>query len=180
MLRTIMLAGFWALAINPADAAWREATTANFRVYSESSAKELTDYAARLEKLHAAMVMFLGAKGAASPLKLQVVMLPSSSRVQSFMRNPQKNVYGFYTVRLRGAMAFATRETSASIFGLDGEVAVMHEYAHHFMYQYFTAAYPAWYREGFAEYWPASQSPVAIALPGSMAAPVDAADQRPV
>ena len=31
------------------------------------------------------------------------------------------------------------------------ELVLHHEYAHHFMLQYFPATYPGWYTEGFAE-----------------------------
>ena len=34
---------------------------------------------------------------------------------------------------------------------LDPEKVLFHEYAHHFMFQHFAAAYPDWYFEGFAE-----------------------------
>ena len=35
---------------------------------------------------------------------------------------------------------------------LDIKTVLLHEYTHHFMYQYFPAAYPTWYSEGFAEF----------------------------
>jgi tetratricopeptide (TPR) repeat protein len=39
---------------------------------------------------------------------------------------------------------------------MDAESILLHEYSHHFMYQYFPATYPAWYSEGFAEFWGAT------------------------
>jgi tetratricopeptide (TPR) repeat protein len=39
----------------------------------------------------------------------------------------------------------------------DSESILLHEYAHHFMFQYFPATYPTWYSEGFAELWGATR-----------------------
>ena len=44
------------------------------------------------------------------------------------------------------------RERPRNEFALDGDTILYHEYSHHYMAQYFPAAYPIWYQEGFAEY----------------------------
>jgi tetratricopeptide (TPR) repeat protein len=45
------------------------------------------------------------------------------------------------------------RERKQNKFDLDAQEILFHEYAHHFMLRYFPAAYPAWYVEGFAEFY---------------------------
>ncbi len=35
----------------------------------------------------------------------------------------------------------------------DSQQTLFHEYGHHFMKRYVTAAFPAWFVEGFAEYY---------------------------
>ena len=43
------------------------------------------------------------------------------------------------------------RAAAASKTNLDPQQVLFHEYTHHFMFQHFSAAYPSWYVEGFAE-----------------------------
>ncbi len=52
---------------------------------------------------------------------------------------------------------------------LDAEIILFHEYAHHFMLQYFAAGYPAWYVEGYAEYYSTTEfrkdGAIAVGMP---------------
>src|SRR4028119_1114667 len=46
--------------VSPAQAAWRQASTAHFLIYSEGSEKSLLDFATRLERYDAAMRLLRG------------------------------------------------------------------------------------------------------------------------
>jgi hypothetical protein len=70
-------------------------------------------------------------------------------------------VLGYYSSTLRGAFTVMSRIDSRGSRGSRGEVYVadmkaqqvlFHELTHHFSRQYFPAAYPVWYSEGFAEF----------------------------
>jgi tetratricopeptide (TPR) repeat protein len=75
-------------------------------------------------------------------------------------------IAGYYIPRARGLMMVGTRDRatmpgndarSAGLdVGIDAESILLHEYSHHFMFQYFPATYPTWYSEGFAEFWGSS------------------------
>lgn len=55
------------------------------------------------------------------------------------------DVAGFYNAGDRGIAAYATK-------GEFGQKVLLHEYAHHHMFASTGQSYPAWYVEGFAEY----------------------------
>jgi hypothetical protein len=64
----------------------------------------------------------------------------------------RENLHGLYSPSSEGSYLIASRAPGYDRARLSGEMTLFHEYAHHFMYRHFAAAYPAWYREGFAEY----------------------------
>src|SRR5690606_17382921 len=73
---------------------------------------------------------------------------------------PGSGIAGFYIPRAGNSVAFVpAREDRAAgsiarrneRTALDGMSVLKHEYAHHFMMQYFPGAYPGWYVEGYAE-----------------------------
>ncbi len=73
---------------------------------------------------------------------------------------PGSGIAGFYIPRAGNSVAFVPANEdrrSRSILrrgssgDLDGMTVLKHEYAHHFMMQYFPGAYPRWYVEGYAE-----------------------------
>ena len=55
-------------------------------------------------------------------------------------------------------MSSTTSAAAADIAEIDPESVLFHEYTHHFTFQYFPAAYPVWYSEGFAEFWGSTAS----------------------
>lgn len=149
-----------AFAVNqPAQAAWREASTDHFVIYSEQSADALRDYASRLERYDKAM-RFLrrlpdNPPGPASRLTVYVVRDLATVR-KLFGEGASKGnftVAGFYLPRAEGSIAITPRSSGENgKFDLDAETVLMHEYAHHFMLAQFPGALPAWLIEGFAEF----------------------------
>jgi Protein of unknown function (DUF1570) len=152
----VAIAWLWMLTGFSAQAKWLEATTSNFIIYSDGNEKQLREMSERLERYDQVLRIMTGTKAEASPLKMTIYLLSSQSALNSIYPGDQKNVAGFYTTNMFGPVAFVPRLRSESVFDLDGETVLYHEYAHHFMMQYYPAAYPSWYVEGFAEYFSAT------------------------
>jgi hypothetical protein len=141
------LLGWLFLATTPAQAApWRLAETAHFRVYSDGSAKTLVDQAAVLED-YRALLETLTNKPETDALtpKLDIFLLERLADARPFGQAPA-NAAGFYSANEGRIAAYVERS------GELGKAVLLHEYAHHFMLGSGVVAYPAWYVEGFAEY----------------------------
>ena len=149
---------------SPGRAEWKEATSANFVVYSEGSEAQLREFAAKLEKFNHVLRTYHGVTAPPSAIKLKVYLFPSIAAVGKMAGGD--GIAGYYISRARGLMMVGTRDRgkasssdarSATLeAGIDAESILLHEYAHHFMFQYFPATYPTWYSEGFAEFWGSS------------------------
>lgn len=156
MNRSIKLAWLALLACLPAAARaeWKEATTSNFIVYSEGGEAQLREFAAKLEKFNYVLRAYHSVTAPPSPIKLKVYLLPNTAAVSKMAGG---GVAGYYVSRARGLMMVGSRNTAGSRGTADFvESVLLHEYTHHFMYQYFPATYPTWYSEGFAEFWGAT------------------------
>ncbi len=136
----------------PAQAKWLEATSQNFIVYSDGGEDQLRAFTDKLEKFDQVMRIMTFTKIAPSPMKLKVYLVANRGVIAQIHPGKQPNLAGFYTTSMFGATAFVPRTRGNSVFDLDGEAVLFHEYAHHFMRQYFPISYPTWYSEGFAEY----------------------------
>jgi len=153
------------LSATAARAEWHEATSANFIVYSQGSAQDARDFAAKLERFHYVLRTFHRVAAQQSSVRLRVFLLSSGGAVGRVAGNG--GVAGFYVPDARGLMLVGTRaqgsagssdpRSARSQADLDPESILLHEYTHHFMFQYFPAAYPTWYSEGFAEFWGATR-----------------------
>ncbi|CAN5210933.1 hypothetical protein BH10PSE12_BH10PSE12_37530 [soil metagenome] len=148
---TIFGLGLIAATPAPAQAAWSQALSPHFIVYSEGRAKSVVGFAEKLEKFDYLLRTMTGVKedGPVSPVR--VYMLGDGAQVESLAG--RKGIAGYYSTSARNAFAVVTRGTKDSQFDIASEDILFHEYAHHFMLHYFPAAYPAWYVEGFAEFY---------------------------
>jgi tetratricopeptide (TPR) repeat protein len=160
-------------------AEWREATTNHFIVYSEGGEQELREFAAKLEKFNYVLRAYHNVTAPPSPIKLKVFLLPTIAAVGRMA--DAEGVAGYYVSDARGLMMVGTHDTGRRLSSdartanayaeLDAESILLHEYTHHFMYQYFPATYPTWYSEGFAEFWGATdildKDVVEIGLPAN-------------
>lgn len=139
-----------ALLPSVANAAWLEAQTKHFIVYSDSSEKELQAAATDLEKYDHLLRLMLETPDD-NPIRVKVYLLRSMDEVQASMgAGAGTGVAGYYQATARGPIAVGMR--GALDLDFTGQVVLFHEYAHHLMLQYFAAAFPLWYVEGFAEY----------------------------
>lgn len=153
MRHRVKAAAFAALAlcwVGSAQAAWRQAQTRHFTVYSEGSDTQLRGFAERLEKFDMLLRRMNGVDDPAAGAPVKVYLLSSSGKVKALAHNP--NIGGFYRTSDRNAFAVLSREQKSNQFDHGAEEILFHEYAHHFMLHHFPAAYPAWYVEGFAEF----------------------------
>ena len=128
---------------------WTRADTKNFIVYGEGSEARTEEAARNLERIDALMRMLLAIPAEVKPHRLEVYVLYDQDRVSLFAGN--ENVAGFYRPSVKGSFIVAHRGRPDDRT-IPGQVVLFHEYAHHLMFRYFSNAYPAWYREGFAEY----------------------------
>jgi tetratricopeptide (TPR) repeat protein len=139
-----------------ANAAWRQASTPHFVVYSEESADDLRAFATRLERFDQAMRKMRGIPD--PPLgpsnRLTVYVVSDVTSVQRLMGGSSRNLAGFYIPRAGGSIAVVPRRAgNGGAYDMSAEEVLLHEYTHHLMfYEYAGAAFPAWYVEGFAEF----------------------------
>ena len=154
VLFTALLALLAMTVTTPLRAAeWMEVRTAHFTLYGKQSQKDLVQLAGRLERMNRLLGMLLPHARATlnseaeRPLLIYVL---SASDVKSLSGSALQA--GFYSFDKRNGYAVVTRGEGAGPFSLDQEVILFHEFAHHFMLANSNAAYPAWYIEGFAEF----------------------------
>ena len=133
-----------------AQAAWWQAKSQHFTVYSEGNDEKLRDFAERLEKFDFLLRQFTNVSDDRLGSPVKVYLLASDAKLRALTRNP--NIGGFYTTSDRNAYAVLARGGKTNKFDFGAEEILFHEYTHHFMLHHFPAAYPAWYVEGFAEF----------------------------
>lgn len=149
MIRKLLIL-FALLIPTTARAAWHEASSTNFVVYSEGSQEEARAFAAKLEKFNFVLRRYHNVREVEAAPRFRVFLLENVDAVQRML--DQEGVGGYYVSDARGLMFVGTRRAGSSR-EFDPEIILFHEYVHHFMYQYFPATYPVWYSEGYAEFW---------------------------
>jgi Flp pilus assembly protein TadD len=143
----------------PAQAEWWEARTEHFIIYSEDDERDTRSFATELERFDHALRSLQSTKFAPIQSDSQRVTIFRAGDVEYISRLAHGGAAGFYRPQLY-PVAFTPvrdRERGGNIIrrdsrtNLDPKSVLFHEYAHHFMFQYFPAAYPSWYVEAFAE-----------------------------
>lgn len=131
-----------------AQSRWTRIESPGFIVYATGSERRAEGVARDLEAFDGLLRRFTNAPAARSPTKLHVYLF-NTNQFEDAYPHAGDNVLGFYSANIEQIAAYAIfRDT----WGLGAQEVLFHEYAHHFMYQYFNNAYPAWYVEGFAEF----------------------------
>ncbi|MFN3668856.1 MAG: DUF1570 domain-containing protein [Brevundimonas sp.] len=143
-LRVFMVAAAIAAVPGLAHADWRKAETRHFIVYSDGSERDLREDAASLERIDQLMRVYFGRPEVQDARKLPVYLV--GSRREMMIAEPRlpEGAVGVYSANFRDVRAIAVRRL--------GDEILRHEYGHHFMFRNFPGAYPAWFREGFAEF----------------------------
>lgn len=151
----------WLLVL-PATAQtqWVRAESTNFIAYSEGTPEDLKARVVDLEKFGKVLQTMTAAKRPKDvPVKIKVYFVRTNEDVRATLPYPVGNVAGYYNTTMRGPFTVMPRVTEQSSRKvryrepvLEAKTVLQHELTHHFMFQYFPAAYPAWYTEGFADY----------------------------
>ncbi|HEU0098247.1 MAG TPA: hypothetical protein VFQ67_05660 [Allosphingosinicella sp.] len=159
-MRTLFRLAACALALSllpgAALAEWREASSRHFLVYSEGGAKALQEFATKLEKFDKAMRLRLNFPDddLGPGNRVTVFVVDDMAAVQRLARAKGSGIAGFYAGRAGASIAVIPRSNgSGGRNDLDPATILLHEYSHHMMLQSAAAAYPAWFREGFAEFY---------------------------
>lgn len=159
MLR--LLVAIWALFLWPtvARAEWREAVTDHFIIYSSGTEPTLRAAARDLERFDFLLRFMTGVPlDKPALVKPKIYLMIDTKAVADTMYGGGGGVAGYYDASARGPIIVGTRNpTGAEDYDISGQEVLFHEYAHHFMFQHFPAAYPVWYSEGFAEYYGATR-----------------------
>lgn len=153
-MRLPMLLGLLCLSA-PASAGWYEASSDHFVVYSEERPEELKAFAERLERYDKAMRFMRGLPDAdlGPANRLTVYVVSNQSEVRKLYGTRYGGVAGFYIPRASGSVAVIPRNLGGrGKYDLDADTVLLHEYAHHFLFQNYAMAFPAWFTEGFAEF----------------------------
>jgi hypothetical protein len=144
----------------PAHAEWWEARTDHFVIYSQDDEGETRKFATQLERYDNALRSLQSTKFEPITADWQRVTIFRSGDIDDIGRLAHSpGVAGFYKPELAPVEFTPVRKSKNlgsivrrdSRTELDPTSVLFHEYAHHFMFQYFPAGYPSWYIEAFAE-----------------------------
>jgi tetratricopeptide (TPR) repeat protein len=135
-----------------ANAAWYQASSKHFVVYSDDTADHIKAFTERLERFDQAIRYWHktpeDTRGPSARVTIYVV--GDVAAVQKIYGKGGSGVAGFYDPRATGSVAFTPRSTGSD--SLTAQAILFHEYTHHFMLTNWTdAAFPPWLTEGFAE-----------------------------
>ena len=139
---SLFLAG---LSVAPAHAQWHRAESPSFVVYSDGAQSRLRARVLLLEDFDRLLRMLAAGEEAPSP-RLHVYIVGSIDDLR-MIRPVADGIAGYYIATDDGIAAFVNGRAEGG-----GNEILLHEYTHHFMRQHMRNAYPAWYVEGFAEY----------------------------
>ena len=131
---------------------WHRADTANFVIFSSGKERELQRLAEKVERLDALLRMLYRIPAEPAEAKLTIYLFDRVEDVRDAAGNTGNTLHGYYQSHILGSY-FVSHLEDGSKFELGAQAVLFHEYTHHFMARYFRFAYPAWYREGFAEYY---------------------------
>ena len=135
-----------------AEPQWTAAETEHFIIYSKGPPERIEKLATDVETYDKLMRMATGIPADAQPVKVRIYEVDDTGAIQKALGiDPSVGVGGFYDSNSLGPFLVTPRKTGFEGYDFGPELVRHHEYAHHFMLQYFPSSYPAWYTEGFAE-----------------------------
>jgi hypothetical protein len=146
-----LVALLFLVVCRPALAAdtWLKAQTQHFNVYGEIKESDLRTAASDLERYHRLLAAVMKVDDKAAVARLDIYLVGGRDDLQKVEPGLDRAVAGFYRAGPGGRAAFVSWN---SVDRDQARLILQHEYAHHFMRQYFSWSYPVWFTEGFAEY----------------------------
>lgn len=154
----VQAVGFAALSVvlaTPAVAAWQQAQSKHFIIYSNEKPERLQAFATKLEKFDSAVreVRAMRDPAVGDGNRLTVFVLADDVAVRKMMGDKTGFVAGYYHPSASGSIAVVPHDTGAmSADDLPADTVFFHEYAHHLMMQALDRPLPDWLIEGFAEF----------------------------
>lgn len=155
MIRIFLSALFFSALLTPAQAAWHEASSDHFLIYSDQKEKDVRAFSERLERYHDTMrFLFNRPATKLSPSNRVTIYVVDDTRdVRDLHGGDNKYIGGFYIPRAGGSLAVVPRVKTSRYEMSPSELILLHEYAHHFLIASSARAYPRWLNEGFAEFY---------------------------
>lgn len=142
--RTALAALACVAAPGLAHAEWRKAETRHFVVYSNGFERDLRDRAVELERFDQLLRTYFALPEVEGDRPLPVYLVRNRSEMAVAEPGLPDSASGVYSANFRDIRAIAVRTS--------GDEILRHEYGHHFMLRNFPGNYPAWFREGVAEF----------------------------
>lgn len=150
MFRVLLIVVAAFAGATPALAAWHEAKSKHFIIYSDDSPERLRAYAVKLEKFDRAVRVARNMEDypVGDGNRLTVFVVKDEKTVRQLANDKSGFLSGFYIGRASGPLAFVPRKQEDNS---KPDLIFFHEYAHHLMMQALDRPYPEWLVEGFAE-----------------------------
>ncbi len=131
---------------------WQASQTEHFIIYSKSAPDRVLKLATELESYDKLMRMATGIQDDSPPVKVRIYEVEGTNEIQQALGlDYTSGVAGFYESNSLGPYLVTPIKTGFEGDDFGPGLVLHHEYAHHFMLQYFPSSYPGWYTEGFAE-----------------------------
>lgn len=154
MLRLIVAliaAGLSVAASAASDGSWQAVETEHFIIYSKGPPARITKLATDVESFDKLMRMACGLGDDKDVVKVRIYEVDGTDDIERALGVDNTGIAGFYESNILGPYLVTPRKIDTEVIDFTPALVIHHEYAHHFMLQYFPAAYPDWYIEGFAE-----------------------------
>jgi hypothetical protein len=148
---------FVALA-GPAQARWLRAESPKFIVYSDGDEMRLREQVEQLEVFDVMLRQWHSMPiDGLPPRKLEIYLVADKAGLQRMWPGVSDHIAGMYSPSIGDISAIAIRDAREASHKSKNaedwsESTLFHEYTHHFMLQYFPAAFPTWLIEGYAEF----------------------------
>ncbi|WP_292054500.1 MULTISPECIES: tetratricopeptide repeat protein [unclassified Brevundimonas] len=128
---------------SPSWAQWQSIEGARFVVISEDSERNLRAASRELERFDLVLRQYFGRPTGETAVRRLPVYLVTPRELADLYPG-QTHVAGFYAASAENIFGAAERRESLA--------TIKHEYAHHFLAGEWKGALPAWFSEGFAQY----------------------------
>lgn len=144
----VVIAGLGAfLTPRSAHADWLKAETEHFVIYGNTSENSLRRYAGKIERFDTLLRTYYPISTEYQTPKLEIFMADGRRDMIQISPGINESVAGYYSPN--SGRIYTVINTRSPM----GDIVAYHEYAHHFMFQMSSSAYPSWFVEGFAEYY---------------------------
>lgn len=135
------------LCVSPAWADWLRAESERFIVYSDGDERTLRQYVQKLETFDRVLRIYMDLPAdEAPPRPMPIYLVGGQRELARVIPGAADTLQGIYLPTEQDIFAVARRARR-------DDSTLLHEYAHHFMFQNAPQPHPAWFIEGFAEYY---------------------------